>query len=108
MILKLQQNIEPNSINYMPPWNVPFSQDTLFTTYIQYTSPVHNVYNNLGRRNADPALHLLHHNHLREGDRLKDPGIDGRIILKCFFKKWDGGAWTGLIWLRIGTGGGLL
>jgi hypothetical protein len=24
------------------------------------------------------------------------------------FRKWDGGAWTGLIWLRIGTGGGLL
>jgi hypothetical protein len=21
---------------------------------------------------------------------------------------WDSGAWTGLIWLRIGTGGGLL
>jgi len=23
-------------------------------------------------------------------------------------KKQDGGAWTGLIWLRMGTGGGLL
>jgi hypothetical protein len=23
-------------------------------------------------------------------------------------EKWYGGAWTGLIWLRIGTGGGLL
>jgi hypothetical protein len=23
-------------------------------------------------------------------------------------KYWDGRAWTGLIWLRIGTGGGLL
>jgi hypothetical protein len=22
--------------------------------------------------------------------------------------QWDGGAWTGLIWLRIGKGGGLL
>jgi hypothetical protein len=33
--------------------------------------------------------------------------VDGRILLKLIFKKWDG-AWTGLSWLRIGTGGGLL
>jgi hypothetical protein len=44
---------------------------------------------------------------LREGDHLGDPGGDGTIILNWIFKNWDG-AWTGLSWLRIGTGGGLL
>jgi hypothetical protein len=37
---------------------------------------------------------------------LEDPGVDRRIILKWIFKKWDEMAWPGLIWLRIGTGGG--
>jgi hypothetical protein len=27
---------------------------------------------------------------LREGDHLKDRGVDGRIILKRIFKKWNG------------------
>jgi hypothetical protein len=45
---------------------------------------------------------------LREGDHSGDPGVDGRIILKWIVGKWDGWARTGLSWLRIGTGGGLL
>jgi hypothetical protein len=44
---------------------------------------------------------------MREGDHLGDPDVNGRIILKLIFKKWDE-AWTGLRWLKIGTGGGLL
>jgi len=43
---------------------------------------------------------------LREGNNLKDLVVDGRIIFKRIFKKWDV-LWTGLIWLGTGTGGGL-
>jgi hypothetical protein len=39
---------------------------------------------------------------LKEANHLKDPGVDGRIWI---FRKWDVGLWTGLSWLRIGTGG---
>jgi hypothetical protein len=34
--------------------------------------------------------------------------IYGRIILEYFFEKCVGRAWTGSIWLRIETRGGLL
>jgi hypothetical protein len=43
---------------------------------------------------------------LRETGHLGDPGVDGRIILRCIFREWDVGAWTGVIWLRTGTGEG--
>jgi hypothetical protein len=39
---------------------------------------------------------------------LGDPGVDGRIILRWIFRKWDVGVWTGVNWLRIETGGGHL
>jgi len=35
-------------------------------------------------------------------------GMEGRITIKWFFRKWDGDKRTGLIWLRIGTDGGHL
>jgi hypothetical protein len=45
---------------------------------------------------------------LRERDHWGDPGVDGRIILRWIFRKWDVGIWIGLGWLRIDTGGGHL
>jgi hypothetical protein len=45
---------------------------------------------------------------MRERDHSGDPGVDGRIILGRIFRKWDVGIWTGLDWLRIGTGDGQL
>jgi len=41
-------------------------------------------------------------------DHLGEPGVDGRIILKWIFSKWDVRVWTRSSWLRIGTGGGHL
>jgi len=43
---------------------------------------------------------------LREIEHLEDSGVDGRIILRGIFRKWDVGAWTGSSWLRVETGGG--
>jgi hypothetical protein len=43
---------------------------------------------------------------LRERDHCGDTGLDGRIILRLIFRKWDMGVWSGLRWLRIETIGG--
>ena len=45
---------------------------------------------------------------LREIDHWGDPDVDGRIILRWIFRKWEGVLGTGWSWLRIGTGGGHL
>jgi hypothetical protein len=40
---------------------------------------------------------------LRERDQLEDTGVDGGIILRWIFGKWDVRVWVwnGLSWLRI-------
>jgi hypothetical protein len=45
---------------------------------------------------------------LRKRDHFEGADLDGRVILRWIFRKLDRGAWTGLIWLRTGTGGGHL
>ena len=46
---------------------------------------------------------------LRESDHhVEDPGVDGRVILRWIFGKWDVGVWTRLIWPREVTVGGRL
>jgi len=45
---------------------------------------------------------------LRERDHWRDPNVDGRIILRWIFMKWEGVVGTGWSWLRIGTCGGHL
>jgi hypothetical protein len=39
---------------------------------------------------------------------LENPGVDEKIILEWILGKYVGKVWTGCIWLRIGTSGGLL
>jgi hypothetical protein len=45
---------------------------------------------------------------LRERDHWGDPDVDGRIILRWIFRKYEGVVGTGLSWLRIQTDGGHL
>jgi len=39
---------------------------------------------------------------------VEDPGVDGRIILRWIFRKWDERVWSVSNWLMIGTCGGHL
>ena len=40
-------------------------------------------------------------------NHLENLGVDGRIILNWILKKQECQAWSGFIWLRIGTSSGL-
>jgi len=43
-----------------------------------------------------------------ERDHLENPGVDGRIILRWIFRKWDVRVWPGSILLRTWSVGGFL
>jgi hypothetical protein len=57
----------------------------------------------VARMGRDEVYTGIRWGNLREQDHLEKPGVDGRIILRWIFRKWNVGAWTGFIWLRIGT-----
>jgi hypothetical protein len=73
------------------------SSDTL-ATETTVRNDCMRVNSALERKQKDP----------RERDRLGDPGVDGRIILRWIFRKSNFRVWTRSTWLRIGTGGGHL
>ena len=35
---------------------------------------------------------------------MQDPDVDGRIMLRWIFRKYDVGTWNRSSWLKIGTG----
>jgi hypothetical protein len=39
---------------------------------------------------------------LRERERLGDPGVDGRIISRWIFRKWN---WGGIDWMELAKDG---
>jgi hypothetical protein len=43
-----------------------------------------------------------------ERDHYKDLDVSGRLILRWILEIYNGVVWTGVIWLRKGTSGGLL
>jgi len=47
------------------------------------------------RGDRDPGVDRVWWGSPREGYHLGDPGVDGRIILRWIFRKWDVGVWNG-------------
>jgi hypothetical protein len=85
--------------------------------YDLYCSP--NIIWVIKSRRMRWALHVAHMRQRRGAyrvsvgkprlrDHLEDPEVDVSLILRWIFKTLHWRAWTGLIWLRRGEGGGLL
>jgi hypothetical protein len=53
-------------------------------------------------------IDLKCHENLKGRGHFKDRGIVAKIILEWILVKYDGKLWTGFMFLRTGTSGGLL
>jgi len=62
----------------------------------------------LARMGREEAYTGFWWGNLRERDHLGNTGVDGKIILRWIFRKWNVRVCTGSSWLRIGIGGGQL
>jgi hypothetical protein len=56
---------------------------------------------------GEKGVHMVLGN-LSERGHWGDPDVDGRIVLRWMFRKFEGVVGTGWSWLRTGTGGGHL
>ena len=62
----------------------------------------------VARMEEGRGVHKVLVGNLRERAHWGDRDVDGRIILRWIFRKWEGVVGTGWSWLSIGTGGGRL
>jgi hypothetical protein len=62
----------------------------------------------LGREVQVGERRGAHNNFGGEREKVSEQGIDTKIILKCVLTNYYGWVWNGIIWLGIGTTGGLL
>jgi hypothetical protein len=56
----------------------------------------------------EKCIEHVYWGNLKGKDHSEDLDVDWKIILEWMLGKCNGKAWTGFIWLRIGTSGGAL
>jgi hypothetical protein len=82
---------------YVPDFNIPeiylFSAAQFLTVFFV----LFYYHKNLGWGYGEACTGFWCGN-LKEGDHWGDPGIDGRIILRWIFRKWDVG---GMDWIEL-------
>jgi hypothetical protein len=54
----------------------------------------------IARMGESTGVYTVLWGNLKDKDNYEDPGVDGRIILRWSFRKWDVTVWTGSMWIR--------